>query len=98
LPPYNKISKNDIIVIKKSGSSILGLIFIKEILEFELTNNDAVLKLKEKYNDEILADDVFWKSKENSHYATLIKIDKIIKLQPFKIDKKGMQSWILLNK
>ena len=50
------------------------------------------------YNNEILADNQFWSKKEKtSNYATLIKIDKLIKLTPFSINKVGMQSWIILN-
>lgn len=58
----------------------------------------SVHSLKEKYNNEILADNQFWNNKEKtSNYATLIKIGELIKLKPFPINKVGMQSWIVLN-
>ena len=43
-------------------------------------------------------DEDFWVLKNNSNYTTLIVIDTIKKLKPIHINKKGMQTWILLNK
>lgn len=97
IAPYDKISKDDVVVIKESSKDVVALFTIKEVLQFN-TKKISVNTIKEKYNDKILADDNFWNAKEKtSNYATLIVIDKVIKLKPFKINKVGMQSWVILN-
>ena len=96
IAPYNKIDKNDIILIKKSGGNIIGYLTIKDIIFFDL-NTTSISYIKEKYAEYLCVDETFWEQKKNSNYATLIIIDKVTKLKPFKINKKGMQTWIVLK-
>lgn len=93
--PFEKISKEDIVLVKKSGGKIVAYFTIKEVLFFDLQNY-SIDVIKTKYNKELCVDDDFWVKKENSRYATLIKIDKLVELKPFSINKKGMQTWIEL--
>lgn len=53
-------------------------------------------EIKNKYGSELYVNDEFWERKKDSKYASLIIIDKLIKLNPFGINKKGMQTWIAL--
>lgn len=97
IAPFDKISKYDIVIVKESSKKIVALFTVKEVLQFTMKDT-SVHSLKEKYNNEILADNQFWNNKEKtSNYATLIKIGELIKLKPFVINKVGMQSWIVLN-
>lgn len=91
--PYNQISKDDIVIVKKSSGNVVAYFTIKEVLFFNL-NETPIDEIKNKYNKQLCVDENFWISKSNSNYATLIMIDKIVKLTPFHIDKKGMQTWI----
>lgn len=93
--PYNQITKDDIVIIKKSSGNIVGYFTIKEVLFFDL-NEISIDEIKEKYNKQLCVDDEFWFNKRKSNYATLIIIDKLFKLKPFHINKKGMQTWIIL--
>lgn len=97
IAPYEKIIKDDIVLVKKSGGNIVAYFTIKEVLFFDLQDY-AIENIKAKYNKELCVEDTFWENKKDSHYATLIKIDKLVKLKPFSINKKGMQTWILLQK
>lgn len=95
IAPFEKISKDDIVIIKKSSSDVVAYFTIKNII-FINTKDMCVVKIKQKYNEYIMADEKFWNEKEkSSNYATLIEIDKVVKLNPFSINKKGMQSWIV---
>lgn len=96
IAPYNRINKDDIVLIKKSGGNIIGYLNIKDILFFDLSVT-SISSLKEKYAEYLCVDEAFWKQKNESNYATLIIIEKVTKLKPFKINKKGMQTWIVLN-
>ena len=94
--PYNQITKNDIVIIKKSSGDVLGYFTIKDVLFFDL-NTISIEEIKTKYNKQLCVDETFWINKKNSNYATLIIIDELIKLKPFHINKKGMQTWIKLT-
>lgn len=96
IAPYNKINKSDIVIVKKSGGSIVAYFTIKEVLFFDLSET-LINDIKNKYEKELCVNNEFWNVKQNSRYATLIKIDKIHKIKPFSILKKGMQTWICLK-
>lgn len=93
--PYNKINKDDIVIVKKSSGNVIAYFTIKEVLFFDL-NITPIDEIKSKYGKELCADEKFWESKKNSNYATIIIIDKLTKLNPFAVHKKGMQTWIKL--
>ncbi len=97
IAPYQRISQDDIVVIKKSGGGLVAYFTIKNIIFFDL-NEISINVIKEKYNKELCVSNEFWEQKKDSSYATLIFIDKLVKLESFKINKKGMQTWIVLNK
>ncbi len=96
IAPYNKITKDDIVIIKESSGNVLGYFTIKDVLFFDL-NVISIDEVKSKYNSRLCVDDTFWANKKDSRYATLIFIDKLFKLKPFHIRKKGMQTWALLS-
>lgn len=95
IAPYEKMNEEDIVFIKKSGGDIIGYFTIEKVLFFDLQHT-PIEKIKEKYASALCVDEDFWASKKDSNYATLIFIDKIFPLTEFHINKKGMQTWIVL--
>ncbi len=93
--PYNQITKDDIVIVKKSSGNVVGYFTINDVLFFDL-NTISIEEIKLKYNKQLCVDETFWINKKNSNYATLIIIDKLFKLKPFHINKKGMQTWVKL--
>ncbi len=96
IAPYNQITKKDIVIVKKSGGNVLGYFTVKNVLFFDL-NATKIDQIKSKYGDQLCVDEKFWINKKNSNYATLIAIDKLFKLKPFRINKRGMQTWVVLG-
>lgn len=96
IAPYNSISKDNIVLVKKSGGDILAYFKVKDVLFFDL-EKEAIDKIRVKYENELCVSDEFWSVKANSRYATLIFIDKLVSLERFHINKKGMQTWIVLK-
>ena len=96
IAPYNQITKDDIVIIKKSSGKVIAYFTLKEVLFLDL-DTISIDEIKAKYGNELCVDDQFWENKKDSKYATLIKIDKVIKLNSFPINKKGMQTWIVLK-
>lgn len=94
--PYEKITKDDIVFVKKSGGNVIAYFTIKEVLFFDLKET-SIEKIKEKYNKDLCLDDSFWENKKACRFATLIFIDQLVKIKPFSINKKGMQTWIVLK-
>ncbi len=94
--PYDQISQEDIVIVKKSSGNVMAYFTIKKLLFFDLAKI-PIDEIRIRYNKQLYVEDNFWIIKKNSNYATLIFIDKIVKLKPFPIDKKGMQTWVKLK-
>lgn len=96
IAPYDKINKDDIVIVKKSGGGVVAYFTIKEI-KFINLNEVSINEIKDKYNDELCVSEEFWEQKKESSYATLMFIDRLVKLEPFKVNKRGMQTWVVLD-
>ncbi len=94
--PYHQISKDDIVIVKKSSGNILAYFTIKNVMFIDLSIT-SIEKIKQEYHKELCVDETFWNEKKNSRYVTLLFIAKLVQLKPFLIHKKGMQTWIKLN-
>lgn len=97
IAPYDRINKDDIVVVKQSGGGVVAYFTIKEI-KFINLNEISIDEIKNKYNDELCVSEEFWEEKRDSSYTTLMFIEHLVKVEPFKINKKGMQTWIVLEK
>lgn len=95
--PYENISSEDVVIIKRSGGSVVAYFTIKNVSFYDLSDT-PIETIKEEYYSAIRANEEFWESKKDSRYATLIEIDEVHKLSPFSISKRGMQTWITYKK
>lgn len=95
--PFDKITKDDIVFVKKSGGCVVAYFKIKDVKFFDLDNYD-IEKIKCDYNEFLCVDDNFWYEKSTSNYATLIFISELVKIKPFHVTKKGMNSWLKIKK
>lgn len=94
--PYEKICADDIVIVKASGGEVVAYFTIRKVLFYDLKCKH-IEDIKNEYNKELCVDDSFWELKKDSNYATLIFIDKLVKLKPFKINKKGMNTWLIIK-
>lgn len=94
--PWNGIDPSTIVFVKKSGGDVVAYFKIKEIHFFDLEEY-KLENIKKEYSCELCVDDNFWELKKNSKYATLIFIKEIVKIKPFKVTKKGMNTWLKIK-
>lgn len=97
IAPYQKILKDDVVIVKKSGGEVVAYFTIKDVKFIDL-KEVSINEIKDKYNKELCVSEEFWEEKRDSSYATLMFIDKLVKFEPFKIKKRGMQTWVCLLK
>lgn len=94
IEPFHRVSKGDIIILKKSGGDIVGVFEAKDVHYFELKSKEDIKVIRNKYNEQLCCSDEFWNSKMKSHYATLIDVGQIMRLTPIRVSFKNRQSWI----
>lgn len=97
MQPFRRVSKGDIILLKKSGGNIVGVFEAKDVHYFELKSEEDINAIKNEYNQQLCCSDEFWNSKMKSRYATLIDVGHLMKLTPIQVSYKNRLSWILGN-
>ena len=97
IAPYGKVSPGDMVFIKRSSGPVEAVFTVGCVEQFDLTETPISL-LQERYGSQLCADDAFFRSKQHCRYAILMEIRSLTRLTPFSIDKKGMQTWLLLNR
>ncbi len=99
IAPFGAVSAGDLIYIKPSGEEIIGQFRVKKVIFYDGLNREDILKIKEEFGQQILADETYWQSRLNCKYGTLIFIGDSSRFitAPFKYPKKDLRGWVVLN-
>jgi len=96
ISPFEKVRKDDIILLKKSGGPVLGICRIKDAWFYRL-DRKLWKEIRRDYSDAICAtDSSFWRSKEKAAFATLMEIDRVYRVEPITFSKKDRRGWMTL--
>ena len=97
IAPYNKLSIGDEILLKETSKDVIATAKVKDFKYFELTPHIAD-EIKQKYGKEI---GVYkfenWENYRNKKYCTLIWLENVEKVKPFKVKRSNGAGWIVIN-
>ncbi|MFI3163495.1 MAG: ASCH domain-containing protein [Bacillota bacterium] len=92
--PYKKIKRGDIVFIKDSGKKIVAYFIVRSV-EFYENQGGVFNEIKSLYSEDICGyDETFWEQREHKKYISLIWIDKVVRIEPFSIEKKDKRAWV----
>jgi hypothetical protein len=99
ISPYNRIAKNDIVIMKSSGGPVTGFFVAGDVLFFSNLTDSKRNEIKKKYSKEICSDydPDFWVNRKETNYATLIEVKEVTPLNPFRIEKRDRSAWSILQ-
>ncbi len=99
IPPFSVISSGDLVYIKPSGKDIIGQFRVQKVIFFDGLDVEVVREIRERYGDQIMADESYWKEKESSKYGTLIFIGQTTRFitSPITYSKKDLRGWVVLD-
>jgi hypothetical protein len=93
-PPWRCVEPGDIILLKRSGGAIVGLVRAGEAQSHELSPS-LVRLLRERFGVQLCAtDDDFWSRRADKNYATLIEISDVELLSDVAIEKRDRRGWV----
>ncbi len=96
--PFNTVHSGQTIWLKRSGGWIEACALAGRVLSRKNLTAGQIDKLKQQYNDLICGQDHFWQSRRDCRYATLIWLEEIRPVPPFKLQNQPRAPWIVLNK
>jgi hypothetical protein len=97
--PFAKISKGDIVLMKKSGGPVLAYFIAGDIEYISNVTPEKIKEIEKNYGKQIGTqhDSMFWEGRARANYITLISVKKIKRLPPFISEKKDRTGWVVLR-
>ena len=96
--PYDAISENDIVLLKRSGGPIVGVCEVSKVWFYEL-DPQSWRSMREEFATAMCAQDPeFWNSRESAAYATLLCLDRVMAVPPIWCTKRDRRGWVVLRR
>lgn len=97
--PFAKISKGDIVLMKKSGGPVLAYFIAGDIEYISNVTPKKIKEIEKNYGEQIGTryDPAFWEERKKANYITLISVKKIKRIPSFISEKKDRTAWVVLR-
>ena len=96
--PYDAISENDLVLLKRSGGPIVGVCEVSKVWFYEL-DPQSWRSIREEFAVAMCAQDPgFWNSRENAAYATLLHLGRVKAVPPIGCTKRDRRGWVVLRR
>ena len=95
--PFRKVSKGDVILLKKAGGPVVGLCRVEGAWFYEL-DPDTFNDIRRDFSQAICPDGPdFWRSREHASFATLLSISDVERIVPFSVEKRDRRGWVTFD-
>jgi len=95
--PYNRVRKDDVILVKRPGGPIVGICLVSNVWFYELDQASWKKIWTDFFQKIFVADPEFWFERQHASYATLILIKNARTIRPFRYAKKDRRGWVVLR-
>jgi hypothetical protein len=92
--PFRKVSKGDVILLKKAAGPVVGVCRVNAAWFYEL-DPDSFNAIKRDFSHAICPEGPdFWRHRENASFATLLSISDVARVTPFTVGKRDRRGWV----
>ena len=93
-PPFGRIGPGETVLLKQSSGPVSGQATVDKV-EFldNLTQADIRL-IADRHNDQIMASHDYWTNRQDCRFCSLVWLKDVAHVEPYRIEKKGMQAWL----
>ena len=93
-PPFQKVTKGDVVLLKKSAGPVVGLCRVDAVWFYELDPN-TFNNIRRHFSQAICpAGPDFWQTREHASFATLLSISDVERIEPFSVGKRDRRGWV----
>jgi hypothetical protein len=94
--PFEQVHRGDVIVLKRSSGPVEGLCIVSDVWFYRL-NPDTWPDIERYANALCMDDSIFWKQKQSASYATLMRIEQVVKVPSIDVGKADPRGWVVLR-
>lgn len=96
-PPFERVSKGDVVMLKRSPGPVVGVCVVETVSFYRLDPASLAL-IKSKFGPAICpADASFWEERKEASIATLMLINQVARVPPFKVEKRDRRGWVVIK-
>ena len=96
--PFKQVQPGDVVLLKRSGGPIVGVCRVAQTW-FYVLDPKSWKHVRKEFAQRLCAEDpAFWSTRSCAKYATLLRIENVRALQPFRVSKKDRRGWLVLRK
>jgi hypothetical protein len=100
-PPYNRVKKNDLLLLKESGKAIKGIAVIDEVWYYKLNHSERLWnEIKERFESRLGVDKFFLGEMQysNKEYVTFLALSHVARLGRYiPFTHKGQSGWVTIH-
>lgn len=98
-PPYQRIDKDDVILLKRSGGPIVGMCQVADVW-FHQRDECAWQSIRDEFAASLCAlDPAFWEARAETSFATLLRLIHVRCLSPgINFTKRDRRGWVILQR
>ena len=95
--PFEQVVAGDVMLLKTAAGPITGLCVIDRVWFYSL-EPDTWDEIRQTFTDMLCAHDPdFWKSRERARYASLMRVGRPTRLEPFDCAKRDRRGWVVMS-
>ncbi len=97
IPPYGVIEAGDLLWLKESSGPVRFVAEAARVQTLDALNEREVARIRRQLNHCIRAEPAFWQAKQFARYGTLIWLEDVQPIEPFRVVKTDRSPWVLLD-
>jgi len=96
-PPHKRVKKGDVVLLKRAGGAVVGICRVSYVWFYTLDPESLAL-IYERFAEALCADTPdFWEQREGKSYATLMKINRVLPIEPLLCRKRDRRGWVVMR-
>lgn len=94
---FGRIFAGDRLFIKESSGPVRVTAIVETVKNYQNLTPERILKIKKRYNSQIMASDEYWNSKMDCKFGFLVWLKDVKTIEPVRIPKKDWRAWVVLS-
>lgn len=97
--PYNKVHPSDVLLLKEVGGPICGIALVTKVFYYQHITPQLFGAIKTNFCQGLqINDPMLWERYKKASYATLIRVDKVQRIEPIEYLKRDQRAWITFDR
>ncbi len=96
-PPFGVVHVGDLLWLKQSSGPITATATVGRVEYFHPLPEAKLANLRRRYGKPLQADAAFFDSHQQARYATFIRLSRVRRIEPFRLEKNDRHAWVVLS-